>query len=424
MEHLKAIAAIIVFLVTFYGIIFTKIPKSLTAVAGACLMVLIRMLTQEEALATIAANFEILLLLMGMMMVVEIMSESGIFQWLAIRVAQIARGEPVVILALLSLVTAVCSAFLDNVTTILLMLPISILLAKRLKIDAIPFTLFPVFACNIGGTATMIGDPPNLIISAAGNLRFNDFLVHAAPVVLVNLAVLILTAWFLFRKKLRVSAELKAGIMDLEPGRSITDRGLMIKSIVLFSVILAGFVTNYVTNLGLAVIAIGCSVLLLLWSNKSPVEIYQKIEWDTLFFFGGLFVVIDGLAKTGLIALAGKALVEITAGNAKTTAYLIVILSAFLSPVVGAVPYAISFSKVVAGMEQSMGESPVLWWALVLGACLGGNLTSIGAAANIVATSIAEKSNVKISFPLFLKYGALIVAESVILSLLYLFLRY
>ncbi|MDR1832258.1 MAG: ArsB/NhaD family transporter [Fusobacteriaceae bacterium] len=422
--EVKFIAAVLVFLGTFYCIIFTKLSKSVVSILGGSLMVLIRILDQEEALSAIAGNFEILLLLMGMMMVVEIMSESGIFQWLAIKVAQAAKGEPVRILVLLSLVTAVCSAFLDNVTTILLMLPIAILLARRLKVDVLPFVLFPIFSCNIGGTATMIGDPPNLIIAAAAGLRFNDFLIHAAPVVLVNLAVLLATALILFRKNLRVSNELKAGIMDLEPGRAITDKGLMVKSLALFSVILAGFLTNVVTNIGLAVIAISCSVALLLLSGKKPAEIYEKIEWDTLFFFGGLFVLIDGINKTGLIALIGRGITQLTAGDTKVTAFVITILSTFLSPILGAVPYSVSFSRVVADMGQSAGHPAVWWWALVLGACLGGNLTAIGAAANIVGLSIAEKSNIRISFLQFLKYGLIVVGESLILSLIYVAIRY
>ncbi|MDR3258513.1 MAG: anion permease, partial [Fusobacteriaceae bacterium] len=381
-------------------------------------------LTQEEALDSIGKNFEILLLLMGMMMVVEIMSKSGIFQWLAIKVAQVAKGDPIKILILLSLVTSICSAFLDNVTTILLILPVSILLAKRLKINLMPFILVPIFACNIAGTATMIGDPPNLIIASAGNLTFNNFLFHVAPIVIINLIVLIITALLLFRNDFNVSNELRASIMDLEPNRSITDKSLLIKSCVLFFIIILGFITNIVTNIGLAIISIGGSIILLLLSKKSAEEIYQKIEWETLFFFGGLFVLIDGIGKIGIISIIGNTILNFTHGNVKLTSYVILIISSIISPILGSVPYTISFSKVIQEMTQSMNNAQILWWALSLGACLGGNMTTIGAPANIVGISIAEKADVKINFLEFFKYGFLVVLESITLSFIYIYIRY
>ena len=290
MINIKLIAGLLIFVVSFYFILFGKQPKSLTAIIGGSLMVLIGVMDQEEALESIGRNLEILLLLMGLMMVVEIMSETGIFQWVAIKVAQQAKGEPMKILMMLSVVTAVCSAFLDNVTTILLIVPITILLAKKLKIDPFPFIMVQIFACNIGGTATMIGDPPNLIIASLGGLDFNEFLINLTPIVVVNMIVLLITAKLLFGKKFTVSRELRASIMDLEPNRSIKNKKLLMQSCALFGIILIGFLTNMVTNIGLAVISITGSVILLTISKKSPEEIYKKVEWETLFFFGGLFV--------------------------------------------------------------------------------------------------------------------------------------
>ena len=422
MVNIKLTAGLLIFVVSFYFILFGKQPKSLTAIIGGSLMVLIGVMDQEEALESIGRNLEILLLLMGLMMVVEIMSETGIFQWVAIKVAQQAKGEPMKILMMLSVVTAICSAFLDNVTTILLIVPITILLAKKLKIDPFPFIMVQIFACNIGGTATMIGDPPNLIIASLGGLDFNEFLINLTPIVVVNMIVLLITAKFLFGKKFTVSRELRASIMDLEP---IKNKKLLMQSCALFGIILIGFLTNMVTNIGLAVISITGSVILLTISKKSPEEIYKKVEWETLFFFGGLFVLVEGVDKLGVIAQLGEAIVKFTEGNLEKTGTVVVLISSLLSPILGSVPYTLSFSKIIANIAPNFtGHTDVLWWALSLGACLGGNMTLVGAPANIVGVSIAEKAGVKISFMDFFKLGILIVIQSMILSVIYINLRY
>lgn len=425
MENARFIAGVLIFCVSFYFILFGKQPKSLTAIIGGGLMVLIGVMSQEEALHAIGKNLEILLLLMGLMMVVEIMSETGIFQWIAITVAQKSKGDPVKILIMLSIVTASCSAFLDNVTTVLLIIPVTALLAKKLQIDPFPFIIVQIFACNIGGTATMIGDPPNLIIASMGKLDFNHFLMNLTPIVVLNLIVLIITAKILFGKKFVVSRELRASIMDLEPNRSIKDKKLLIQSCCLFTLILIGFLTNMVTNIGLAIISIIGCVLLVTISKKNPEEIYKKVEWETLFFFGGLFVLVEGIDKLGVIAKIGEILVNLTQGDIKLTSTVIVLMSAVLSPILGSVPYTLSFSKIIASIVPDfVGNTDVLWWALSLGACLGGNMTMVGAPANIVGVSIAGKAGVKISFMDFFKLGLLVVAESVILSIVYIIIRY
>ena len=425
MENFKLFAGIFIFCVSFYFILFGKQPKSLTAIIGGSLMVLTGILDQEEALHAVGKNLEIFLLLMGLMMVVEIMSETGIFQWAAITVAQKAKGDPIKVLIMLSIVTAICSAFLDNVTTILLIVPMTALLARKLELDPFPFIIVQIFACNIGGTATMIGDPPNLIIASMGKLDFNHFIFNLTPLVIVNMAVLIITAKLLFKKKMVVSRELRASIMDLEPNRSIKNRTLLIQSCCLFGLILIGFLTNMVTNIGLAIISIMGSVLLLSLSKKSPEEIYKKVEWETLFFFGGLFVLVEGVDKLGIISKIGELLVEFTDGDLELTSSVVVVLSAILSPILGSVPYTLSFSKIIASIVPDfVGNTDVLWWALSLGACLGGNMTMVGAPANIVGVSIAGKADVHISFMDFFKYGILVVAESVILSIVYINLRY
>ena len=302
MEILKLILGTIIFIVTFYFIISEKYPKSIITTIGGALMVVLQIITEEEALETIGFNLEIIFLLIGMMMIVEIMSETGVFQWVAIKIAQLVRGNPIKILVFTSIVTAIFSAVLDNVTTILLVVPVTIFLAKRLEVDPKPFVLLQIFASNIGGTATMIGDPPNLIIASLSGLEFNDFIFNLTPFIIINMAVLLTSSALYFKNKLQVSNELKAGIMELSLERTITNKKLLIQSIVIFSLVILGFLSNSFTHIGLAIIAILGAAVLIFLSKKKPEEIFAKVEWDTLFFFGGLFVLVDGIENLGIIS--------------------------------------------------------------------------------------------------------------------------
>ena len=402
MEILKLILGTIIFIVTFYFIISEKYPKSIITTIGGALMVVLQIITEEEALETIGFNLEIIFLLIGMMMIVEIMSETGVFQWVAIKIAQLVRGNPIKILVFTSIVTAIFSAVLDNVTTILLVVPVTIFLAKRLEVDPKPFVLLQIFASNIGGTATMIGDPPNLIIASLSGLEFNDFIFNLTPFIIINMAVLLTSSALYFKNKLQVSNELKAGIMELSLERTITNKKLLIQSIVIFSLVILGFL-----------------------SKKKPEEIFAKVEWDTLFFFGGLFVLVDGIENLGIISKLSEYLIYFTNGHLKFTSSLILIISTILSPIVGSIPHTLSFGKILLEITPNFsGDTQVLWWALSLGACLGGNMTIVGAAANIVGASVAKKGGIEISFMEFLKWGTIVVAQSTILSLIYIYLRY
>ena len=297
MENVLMIAGILIFLVTFYFIITEKYPKSLVSVIGGALMVVIRILNEDQALEVVGYNLEILVLLIGMMVIVEIMSETGVFQWVAIKIAQSVKGDPIKILAFLSVVTATFSAFLDNVTTILLIVPVTIFLAKRLEIDPKPFVLMQIFMSNIGGTATMIGDPPNLIIGSLGNISFNEFILHLGPIVAINVIVLIVSASLYLKPKMHVSRELRAAIMELDLSRTIKNKKLLTQSIVVFVGVILGFLTNTFTGIGLAIIAILGACILVIFSGRKPEDVLAKVEWDTLFFFGGLFVVIQGIEE-------------------------------------------------------------------------------------------------------------------------------
>lgn len=422
---LKLILGVTIFIVTFYFIISEKYPKSLVAIIGGALMVVAGIINEEQALETVGYNLEVIFLLMGMMMIVEIMSDTGVFQWLAIRIAQAVKGDPVKILVFISIITAFFSAVLDNVTTILLVVPVTIFLAKRLEVDPEPFVLLQIFMSNIGGTATMIGDPPNLIIASLGGLGFNDFIINLAPIIIINTAVLLGSAALYFKKRMVVSRELKQSIMELDVKRSIKDKKLLAQSLVLFSIVIIGFLTNSITNIGLAIIAILGSMILIFVSKRKPEEIFAKIEWDTLFFFGGLFVLVDGIEKLGIIKIIGEHIVRLTNGNLSMTSSFILIISTILSPIVGSIPHTLSFGKIIAEIIPGyVGNTEVLWWALSLGACLGGNMTIVGAAANIVGSSVAKKVGIEISFKEFFKWGIIVVSQSTILSLIYIYLRY
>lgn len=419
------IISVMVFIITFYFIVTDKIPKSISALIGASAMIFFKIIDEHEALRAIGVNLEIIFLLMGLMIIVNIMSETGIFQWVAIKMAQAAEGDPVKIMILLGIVSAVASALLDNVTTVLLIFPISILIAKQLQIDPLPFLITEIFAVNIGGAATLVGDPPNLIIGAKAGFGFNEFLINMGPLVLINMVVFLITMYFFFRKKMEVSRLLRAKIKELDADRVIKDKVLLKKSLIIFTLVMIGFLTNVVTHLGLAVISITGAILLVLVAKKDPEHVYSEVEWTTLFFFAGLFILIDGLAATGIISIAGEAIFKMTGGNIKYTALFTVISSTVFAPLLGAMPYTISFAKVLGELTNNIqGDTDPLWWALSMGACFGGNMTLLGSAANVVGANMAEKAGVSIKFMDFLKYGIIITSQSMILSLIYLTLRY
>ena len=423
--NFNLIITLIVFIITFYFIITEKIPRSSAAIAGGAAVVFLRIIDEHEALHAISSNLEILILLMGLMVIVNIMAETGIFQWVAIKIAQFAKGDPVKIMIFLGIVSAISSALLDNVTTILLIFPISILIAEQLEIDSIPFIFTEIFSVNIGGAATLIGDPPNLIIGAKSGLGFNDFLINMGPIVIINMIFFLALMLFFFRKKLYVPRMRRAKIMEMDSSRIIKDKVLLKKSIIVFTIVMIGFLSNVVTNIGLAVISISGATLLIIIAKEDTEEIYKKIEWSTLFFFAGLFILVDGLAATGLIKDIGDFILYITKGNSKSTVILTIISSTFIAPIIGVVPYTISFTKVIGELIPQMGEDVApLWWALSMGVCFGGNMTLVGAAANIVGANIAKKAGKDIGFFQFFKFGIIITFQSLILSIIYLLVRY
>lgn len=421
------VIGIIIFIGTFYFIITEKIPSTWATMLGGLLMTLIGIINEEEALESIAERLEILFLLVGMMIVVHIISETGVFQWFAIKAAQIAKGEPFRLILMLSIVTAVCSAFLDNVTTILLMAPISILLANELRLDPFPFIMTEIMSANIGGTATLIGDPTQLIIGNEGGLGFNEFLVNTSPVAIISMIILLGNIYFFYFKKMEVSRELKGRIMELNANRSLKDKEILKTSFIIFLLIITGFILNNFVNKGLAIISLSGAIFLVILTKKEPKEILANVEWETLFFFIGLFMMVTGVENLHIIESIGGKIIKLTEGKFHLALILITWISAGFTSIIGNVANAATVSKIIAVMEPAFRNEinvRALWWALSFGSCLGGNLTVLGSATNVVAVGAAKKARCKIDFIKFLKFGLGISVQTLIFATIYLVIRY
>ena len=418
---------ILIFIAVFYCIITEKIASAWATMAGGLLMTLIGIINQEEVLETVYNRLEILFLLVGMMMIVLLVSETGVFQWFAIKVAQLVRGEPFKLIILLACVTALCSAFLDNVTTILLMAPVSILLAKQLKLDPFPFVMTEVLSSDIGGMATLIGDPTQLIIGSEGKISFNEFLFNTAPMTIIALAILLTVVYFTNIRKMQVPNTLRAQIMELESDRILTNKKLLKQSIIILTAVIIGFVLNNFVNKGLAVISLSGGILLAFLTEREPKKIFAAVEWDTLFFFIGLFVMIRGIENLGIIKYIGDKIIELSTGNFKVASISIMWLSSIFTSIFGNVANAATFSKIIKTVIpdfQTIADTKVFWWALSFGSCLGGSITMIGSATNVVAVSASAKAGCKIDFMKFFKFGSKIAILNLIGATVYMYLRY
>lgn len=418
---------VLIFIVTFYFIITEKISSAWATMLGGLIMALIGILNEEQALKAIYERLEILLLLIGMMMMVYIISETGVFQWFAIKVAQFTKGEPFRLIVMLSLITALCSAFLDNVTTILLMAPISILLANELRIDPFPFVMTEIMSANIGGLATLIGDPTQLIIGSEGELGFNAFLANTAPMAIISMMILLGNVYFFYCRKMHISRDLKIRIMEIDSSRSLKDIEVLKVSMIIFSMVLIGFVLNNFINKGLAIIALSGAMFLVVLTKKEPKEILVNVEWETLFFFIGLFMMITGIENLHIIDFIGNKLADFTKGNFKLALISITWLSGMFTSVIGNVANAATVSKIVNVMLptfQGQDNLNALWWALSFGSCLGGNLTILASATNVVAVAASKKAGCKIDFVKFLKFGASISIQTLLVATIYLLVRY
>ncbi|MGL5054762.1 MAG: ArsB/NhaD family transporter [Fusobacteriaceae bacterium] len=424
---MSIIIGIAIFVLVFYLIITEKIPGAWATMGGGLLMSLVGILNEEKVIKAVSERMDIIFLLVGMMIMVHLISETGVFQWFAIKIAQLVKGEPFPLIVLLAVVTAVCSAFLDNVTTLLLLAPVSILLANQLKLSPTVFILTEVMAANIGGLATIIGDPTQLIIGSQGKLSFNDFLFNTGPLAVLSLVLLIGNVYFLYGRKMVVSNELKARIMELDAKRSLKDVKLLREASIIFMIVIIGFVLNGVIDKGLAVMALSGAILLGIMTKQNPANLLKHVEWDTLFFFMGLFIMVNGIQETHIIDMLGNKIVDLTKDNVNVAVLGITWISALLTSVIGNVANAATTGKIVEIMLptfKSSGNLNMFWWALSAGSCLGGNISLLASATNVVAISTAGKVGVKITFLEFLKFGVLISAQTLLLASVYIWLRY
>jgi Na+/H+ antiporter NhaD/arsenite permease-like protein len=417
--------AVAVFVGTYLLISTEFVHKTIAAVIGAAVILFLHILDSKEAYSLI--DWNVIFLLIGMMIIVAITRRSGVFQFVAIKAAKFARGEPVRILVLLSLITAVFSAFLDNVTTILIIAPVTILIAVELDITPVPFLICNAIASNVGGTATLIGDPPNIIIGSAARLSFLDFLLNLAPVIVVILLAFSVFALLAFRGQMKVSAPRKARIMSFDEGRAIENKPLLIRSLVVLSLVITGFLLHDALRVEVSVIALSGAFVLMGITERHEVEkVFLEIEWATLFFFIGLFILVGGLVKLGIIKLLAQYLLGLTGGNLRSTTTIVIWASGFFSSFVDNIPYVATMTPLIKDIGSTLGTEAIrpLWWALSLGACLGGNGTLVGASANVVSAGLAQKNGYRITFMDFTKYGALFTVISLAVSSVYVWLRY
>jgi len=410
-----------VFLLTYALIVTERVHRTVSALLGGVAMILLSVLPQEQAFHAI--DWNVIFLLAGMMAIANILRETGLFQWIAVQAVKLGRGDPFRILIILSLVTAVSSAFLDNVTIVVLVAPVTLFVAASLRVSPLPFLIAEILACNIGGTATLIGDPPNILIGSAAGIDFLTFAANLAPIALLILIAFIGLAWLLFKDDLRTEHGRTLDIEALETSELITDASLLHKGLIVMAGVILGFLIHGALHLEPATIALAGATILLLWGRNDPHHVLREIEWTTLFFFIGLFITVEAVVQVGIIEAVAHAALRLTGGNLTLTSLLLLWLSAIASGLVDNIPYTATLIPVVESLGQAMPVGP-LWWSLALGACLGGNSTLVGASANVVVASLAERSGHPISFRRFLSYGLLTTAMSLLLATGYVWLRY
>jgi Na+/H+ antiporter NhaD/arsenite permease-like protein len=411
-----------VFIVAYVLIALERWDRTLIAMVGGLLVIVLGVIDQEEAFAAIDLN--VIFLLAGMMVIASVLARTGLFEWLAIRSVRLSRGHPIRLLLILATVTAILSAFLDNVTTVVLMTPITLSVARRLGVPPMPYLISGILASNIGGTATLIGDPPNILIGSAAGLGFDDFLVNLAPVTVLVFLAFIVIVRFAFRGALQVPDEQREAALEHREETAIRDRPLLIRSLVVMAMVIAGFLAHSVIGVEPATIALLGAMVLMLIAGLDPHRTLREVEWSTLFFFVGLFILVEAVVKVGIVGAIADQLAAATAGQPGAATIGLLWFSAIASAIVDNIPYTATAIPVVQRLgEGGMAVEP-LWWALALGACLGGNLTIVGASANVVVANLAARAGHPIRFVEFLRYGSVVVAASLVISTGYLWLRY
>ncbi|MEJ2682875.1 MAG: ArsB/NhaD family transporter [Candidatus Sulfobium sp.] len=428
-----------VFILSYATIVSERVHKTIVALAGASLMLVFRILEQHEAfrLEEFGVDWNVIFLLIAMMVIINIMRPTGVFEYIAIKSAKWGKGRPFRIMVIFAVVTAVLSAFLDNVTTVLLISPVTLLIADALEVDPIPYLISCALASNIGGTATLIGDPPNIMIASRAHLTFMDFIYNLAPIVVVIMVFYLLVIRLIWGRKLRSRDELKERIMGMDEKEAIKDPVMLWKSLFVLAVVLVGFVFHGTLHFQPATVALfGASLLLLLSGNKEPHKVFAEVEWPTIFFFIGLFIIVGGVVKVGLIEWMSVKVIELTRGSMLATSMVVMWFSAFASAIVDNIPYVATMNPLIIDMAHRIwphetglsllqhADLMPIWWSLALGACLGGNGSAIGASANVIVVGMSEKAGRRISFVKFVLYGLPIMVMTVAIATAYVWVRY
>ncbi|MBP1749328.1 MAG: putative tyrosine transporter P-protein [Deltaproteobacteria bacterium] len=430
--------AISIFFIAYALICFETFHKTIIALVGAGILLLVGVLTQTDAFHSeeFGVDWNVVFLLISMMIIVNVMKPTGFFEYLAIKSAKLAKGSPYGIMAIFAVVTAVLSAFIDNVTTVLLITPIIIFICDELEVNAIPYLIATCLASNIGGTATLIGDPPNIMIASKANFVFMDFVIHLGPVVLVIMFVYVVMLKIIFRKDLKTSREAQERIMQLDESGVIKEPATIIKCLIVLGGVIGGFVFHGVLHLQPATIALfGAGALLLIVKVEDLHPVLAEVEWSSIFFFIGLFIIVGAVVKVGFIQILATMVVKATGNDMLTASTVILWFSAVASAIIDNIPFVATMNPLIINMGKQLwpqmspeitnyGQLMPVWWALSLGACLGGNGTAIGASANVIVVGMAEKAGKKISFTKFMIYAFPFWLMSLIISNIYIWFRY
>ena len=420
--NLQQMIAVGVFLLVMAAIISEKVHRSVAALAGAVVLLLTHVLTIETAADYVDLNT--IGVLVGMMLFVAVVKSSGLFEYIAIWSAKLTRGQPMAILAVFAVITAVLSAFLDNVTTVLLIGPMTIAITQILEVNPVPFLLSQIMASNIGGTATLIGDPPNIMIGSAAGLSFADFIVNTGPVVLIILAVVVTIFFLMYRGILHVESENMEKVLTLDEKLTIKDASLLRKSVIMIVLVVVGFIFHAQLGIESATVALTAAGVMLLIGGQDAEDVILGVEWSTILFFIGLFVVVGGLNSTGVIAMLANGMLELVGDNEVLAIVLVLWASALISAFLDNIPFVATLIPMIQTMQQGGMDVLPLWWALSLGACLGGNGSLIGASANVVLAGVSAKNGYPITFMSYLKKGFPLMLLSVAICTVYLLIRF
>lgn len=416
------IVAVAVFLIVILLIITERVHRTAAAMAGAMVLILTGVMSADKALSYI--DFNTIGVLVGMMIFVAIVRRSGMFEYIAVRAAKAVHGDPWKIMVAFTLITAVLSAILDNVTTVLLVGPMSIAIARMLKIDPVPFLMGQILASNAGGTATLIGDPPNIMIGSAAHLSFMDFLDNTGFAVLFILVVLILLMKIVYEKKIELGTVDTGAVEKLDPSKSITNRALMKKGIIVLICVIVGFMFHDKLGIESSVIALTAAAVMLIIGREDVNEAIQDVEWTTILFFMSLFVVVGGLTETGIIKELASKIIDATNGHPMVTMLVLLWASALLSSILDNIPFVATLIPLILAMQADGIDVTSFWWAISLGACLGGNGTMIGASANVVLSDISTKHGYPITFKSYLKVGMPFMLLSIVISTVFLVVKF